>query len=128
MEEAKYQEQKIILYIEDNETNFRLVERALQNIRHYQLISSTTAEQGLVLAMSHQPDLILMDIDLPGMSGTEALVKLQEHPTTSEIPVIALSAHAMLDQIEEGLRAGFKRYLTKPMDIPLLVQVIHEEL
>ena len=78
--------------------------------------------------MAVHPDLILMDIDLPGMNGMQALAELQTKPEVSRIPVIALSAHAMRKQIDDGLKAGFKEYMTKPLDIPRLLRIIREEL
>ena len=76
------------------------------------------------MVRAHQPDVILMDINLPGISGTEALQILREDPATAEIPVIALSANAMPRDIEKGLQAGFFRYLTKPIKLNKLVETL----
>jgi len=81
------------------------------------MISARDGNLGIALARAHLPDVILMDINLPGISGIEALNTLREDPATRHIPVVALSANAMLHDIEKGLEAGFFRYLTKPIKI-----------
>ena len=81
------------------------------------LLSAVNGVLGLQLAKEHQPDVILMDINLPGIRGNEALKFLREDPATTRIPVVALSANAMPRDIEKGLQAGFFRYLTKPIKV-----------
>jgi CheY-like chemotaxis protein len=83
-----------------------------------QLYGAEDAMRGIALAQEHQPEVILLDINLPGISGLQALKILQEDPTTKHIPVLALSANAMPRDIERGLAAGFFRYLTKPIRVP----------
>jgi CheY-like chemotaxis protein len=81
------------------------------------LLGASDGMRGIELARKHHPDVILMDINLPGISGLQALQLLQEDPQTAKIPVLALSANAMARDIEKGLEAGFLRYLTKPIRI-----------
>jgi len=80
------------------------------------------------MAEEQQPDIILMDINLPGMSGTEAVVRVKENEKIKHIPMIAVTARAMVPEVKKGLEAGFKAYLTKPFDIPELLKAIHKEL
>lgn len=117
-----------ILYIEDNPANTRLVLAALNNHGGYETLSSSTAEEGLLVAKSERPDAILMDINLPGISGIEALKNLRSIETTCNIPVIAISANAMNADIQEAREAGFDDYLTKPIDISQLYAVIEEHI
>jgi signal transduction histidine kinase/AmiR/NasT family two-component response regulator len=106
-----------VLYVEDNPANLKLVEQLIARRLDLRLLSATDANLGIQLAHANQPDVILMDINLPGISGIEALKILREDPATSHIPVVALSANAMPRDIEKGLRAGFFRYLTKPIKV-----------
>lgn len=115
-----------VLYVEDNPANLRLVQKALKSEQGVSLTSATSAELGLEMAKSMRPDLIIMDINLPGMDGYEALSRLRNYNETQEIPVVALSAAAMPRDIERGLLAGFRRYLTKPIQIEELRQVIND--
>lgn len=117
-----------ILYVEDNPANLRLVQHALKRQQNIALFSAVTAEEGIQLAQELQPHLILMDINLPGMDGYQALQQLLQTESTRRIKVIAVSAAASVRDIEKGLLAGFKRYLTKPLDIEDLLHVVHEEL
>jgi CheY-like chemotaxis protein len=88
------------------------------------LISTDNAESALLLAKQHRPDIILMDIDLPRMDGIEALQHLRAGQKTRDIPVIAISANAMPDQINKAMEAGFLHYLTKPIKVDQLLNVI----
>lgn len=106
-----------ILYVEDNAANLALVEAILARRGHIRLISATNALSGIALARAELPMLILMDMKLPDICGSEALQMLQEDTSTAHIPVIALSSGAYIRQIENGLKAGFYRYLTKPFKI-----------
>jgi signal transduction histidine kinase/ActR/RegA family two-component response regulator len=106
-----------ILYIEDNPANLRLVQEIVAFRADLRLLAAPDGHTGLVLAHTHRPALIVMDLNLPGMSGFEVLAQLRRDPDTALIPVIALSANAMPHDIERGLSAGFARYLTKPIDI-----------
>ena len=108
-------QQSTLLYIEDNNANMKLVERLIARRSDLRLLTAADGTTGIELARSCQPDVILMDINLPGISGIEALKILREDPATAHILVIALSANAMLRDIELGLEVGFFRYLTKPI-------------
>jgi PAS domain S-box-containing protein len=106
---------KTLLYIEDNPANMKLVERLIDRRTDIQLLKAVDGTLGIALARSALPDVILMDINLPGISGIEALKALREDPATAHIPVVALSANAMSRDIEVGRQLGFFRYLTKPI-------------
>lgn len=108
---------KRLLYIEDNPANTSLMEMIVSRMAHIELITAHNAELGLELAAAKKPDLIIMDINLPGMDGFEALRQLRQNERTSEIPVIALSANAMPKDVKRGLAAGFAIYLTKPIRV-----------
>jgi PAS domain S-box-containing protein len=113
-----------VLYVEDNPANLRVVEAMLRRQPWLQLLSATTGEDGLELARRVKPDVVMLDIQLPGISGYEVLAALQDDPGTRGIPVIALSADAMPLDIETGLKAGFRRYLTKPVKTSELLEAI----
>ena len=106
-----------ILYVEDNPANLRLVQEIVAFRTDLRLLAAADAHMGIEMARRHLPDLILMDINLPGMSGIDALKELQRTPATSHIPVLALTANAMPRDVERGLESGFARYLTKPINI-----------
>jgi PAS domain S-box-containing protein len=108
---------RTLLYVEDNPANLKLVEQLIARRPDMRLLSARDGNTGIELARAHQPEVILMDINLPGISGIEALKVLREDPATAHIPVIALSANAMPRDIEKGLQAGFFRYLTKPIKV-----------
>jgi CheY-like chemotaxis protein len=103
-----------ILYVEDNLANVELVEQILAGRSNLRLLRAQDGTQGIEMARSHRPDVILMDINLPGISGVEALNVLRAHPATRHIPVLAVSANAMPFDIAHGLASGFFCYLTKP--------------
>jgi CheY-like chemotaxis protein len=92
------------------------------------LLRAGDGMRGIALARSHLPDMILMDINLPGISGLQALKLLREDPQTRHIPVVALSANAMPRDIERGMEAGFLRYLTKPIKIAEFMQALDQGL
>ena len=108
---------RTLLYVEDNPANLKLVEQLIARRPDMRLMSARDGNLGIQLARANQPDVILMDINLPGISGIEALKSLREDPSTAHIPVVALSANAMPRDIEKGLQAGFFRYLTKPIRV-----------
>jgi signal transduction histidine kinase/ActR/RegA family two-component response regulator len=113
------EEQKwTLLYVEDNPANLKLVEQILQSRSDIKLLTAPQARLGIELARAHQPDMILMDINMAGMDGITAMKKLKKYEETSNIPVIAVSANAMESDIKKGLEVGFKSYITKPFDIP----------
>lgn len=115
-----------ILYIEDNASNLRLMEQLLQRFSSIELMMASDAFRGLYRARTEQPDLIILDINLPGIDGFEALKVLRHDAVTADIPVIALSANAMAHDVERGLRAGFKAYLTKPVVMSELLRVLEQ--
>jgi PAS domain S-box-containing protein len=117
-----------VLYIEDNKTNVFLVQDILSDFLEVNILTAPQAAMGLDLAYAHQPDLILMDINLPGMDGFEALKRLQNREETHKTPVIALSANAMQKDIDRAKEAGFKDYITKPINISKLKNKIDEYL
>jgi len=106
-----------LLYVEDNPANLRLVEEIIGFRKDLRLLTASEAKLGIELARAHQPDVILMDINLPGMSGLDALGVLREDVETKHIPVIALSANAMPKDIKAALEAGFFQYITKPVNV-----------
>jgi PAS domain S-box-containing protein len=106
-----------LLYVEDNLANMQLVEQIIARRPDMRLLSAGDAVLGIALARTSQPEVILMDINLPGMSGIQALKILREDPVTAHIPVLAISANAMPHDIKKGLKAGFLRYITKPIDV-----------
>jgi PAS domain S-box-containing protein len=108
---------KTLLYVEDNPANLQLVEQLIARRPDIRLLTARDGALGIRLASENHPDVILMDINLPGISGIEALKILQIDPSTAHIPVVALSANAMPRDIEKGLAAGFFRYLTKPIRV-----------
>jgi CheY-like chemotaxis protein len=108
---------RTLLYVEDNPANLQLVEQLVARRPDIRLLSAREGKTGIKLAREKHPDVILMDINLPGISGIEALKILREHEETKRIPVVALSANAMPRDIEKGLAAGFFRYLTKPIRV-----------
>jgi len=115
-----------VLYVEDNPANLTLVERLVARRSDLRLLSATDAIRGVALARSALPTVILMDINLSGLSGFDALRLLRDHEETASIPVIALSANAMPRDVARGLEAGFFRYLTKPVRAPDLFDAIAE--
>jgi CheY-like chemotaxis protein len=115
---------RTLLYVEDNPANLMLIEQLVARRPDMRLLSARDGNLGIQLARAHQPEVILMDINLPGISGIEALKILREDPATAHIPVVALSANAMPRDIERGLEAGFFRYLTKPIKVNEFMQTL----
>ncbi|MEK7877862.1 MAG: PAS domain S-box protein [Pseudomonadota bacterium] len=108
---------RTLLYVEDNPANLKLVEQIIARRPDMRLLSARNGTVGIELARASRPDVILMDINLPGMSGIKAMQILRADPATAHIPVVALSANAMPRDIERGIEAGFFRYLTKPIKV-----------
>jgi len=108
---------RTLLYVEDNPANLELVEQLIARRPDLRLLSAADGNLGIEFARAYQPDVILMDINLPGLSGIEALKILRADPATAHIPIIALSANAIPRDIEKGLEAGFFNYLTKPIKV-----------
>ena len=122
------QDEKLVIYIEDNPANLRLVEFALASQKKYKLITATTPSAGLELITNHNPSLILLDINLPEMDGYQLLSIIRKNPQIANIPVIAISANAMADDIVKGENAGLYAYITKPIDIKNLLETIDKAL
>ncbi len=110
-----------VLYVEDDRANLVYMENLFGRFANLELLTAQNAEEGLEIAAAHQPDMIMLDISLPGMSGTDML-KTMKSNGCCKVSAIAISADAMPYHIEEGLEAGFDAYLTKPFDVGLLVQ------
>jgi PAS domain S-box-containing protein len=108
---------RTLLYVEDNPANLELVEQLVARRADLRMMSATDAEQGIDLARSFLPEVILMDINLPGLNGIEAMQILRADPSTAHIPIIALSANAVPRDVEKGLESGFFGYLTKPIKV-----------
>ncbi len=115
---------RVVLYIEDNPANMLLMESLVHHRSTLRFLSARDGISGVALARASQPDVILMDVDLPDISGINALKLLASDPKTARIPVIALSANAMAHDVERGKAAGFFRYLTKPVDINELMATL----
>jgi signal transduction histidine kinase/AmiR/NasT family two-component response regulator len=108
---------RTVLYVEDNPANLMLVEDLIARQPDIHLLSATDGNRGIEIARASLPDMILMDINLPGISGIQALKILREDTTTAHIPVVALSGNAIPRDIKKGLEVGFFRYLTKPINV-----------
>ncbi len=120
---------RTLLYVEDDPANMDLFEKLIASRRpDLRLLCAEEGNEGIRLARANRPDVILMDINLPGMSGIEALRMLRRDPLTADIPVIALSANAMPRDIKRGLDEGFFRYLTKPIKVRALLESLDEAL
>jgi CheY-like chemotaxis protein len=117
-----------LLCVEDNPANLMLIEQLIARRADIHLLSARNGRRGVEMARATRPDLILMDINLPEISGLTALAILADDPLTAHIPVIALSANAMPYDIEKGLEAGFFRYLTKPIKINEFMAALDETL
>ena len=116
----------LVVYIEDNPPNIAFMQDLLADFERVELLTAPTAEIGIELVRARQPDVVIMDINLPGMSGLEATRLLRAWPETTQIPVIALSAAAMAKDTARVSEAGFYRYLTKPVRVDELAQVLEE--
>ncbi len=113
-----------LLYVEDNPANLELVEQIVARRADMRLLGAADASLGIEFARVYQPDVILMDINLPGISGIEALKILRADPTTAHIPIVALSANAVPRDIQKGLAAGFFNYITKPIKVNQLMAAL----
>lgn len=117
-----------ILYVEDNPVNLMLMESLIDTVPDATLVSAPTGTLGLDMAANSAPDVIVLDLHLPGMSGFEVLQRLKADPATWDIPVMALTASAMPRDVSRGLEAGFFRYLTKPLDVKIFFQAVRDAL
>ncbi len=114
---------ELVLVVEDNEKNMKLFRDVLQ-ATGYRTLEATTGEDALELAAEHAPDLVLMDAQLPGIDGIEALRRLRANERTAETPVVALTAQAMAGDRERFLEAGFDGYISKPVDLPEFIGTV----
>jgi two-component system cell cycle response regulator DivK len=112
-----------ILLVEDNEMNRDMLSRRLQR-RGFEVIMAVDGEQGVAMARSERPDIVLMDMTLPVVDGWEATRRLKADPVTQRLPVIALTAHAMAEDRQKALDAGCDDYDTKPIELPRLLEKI----
>ncbi len=119
-------EQRSVLYVEDNLSNVRLVQQVLERLPNVKLLPAMQGNLGLELARRHLPDLILLDLHLPDVSGEELLARLKDDPATKAIPVVVVSADATPGQIQRLRSAGAAEYLTKPLDVQRLMEVVTE--
>ena len=117
---------RTVLCMEDNPNNLQLMESILGMLPGVKMLSAIAPGLGLEIARAHQPDLILLDINLPDMDGFEVMRCLREHPSTKSIPVVAVSANAMEQDLARGMAAGFADYVTKPIDVGRLLRVVEE--
>jgi CheY-like chemotaxis protein len=108
-----------ILVVEDNERNLKLVRDVLQ-FAGFEVVEARTGEHGVELAQQAPPDLVLMDLQLPGIDGVEALRRIRAHPDAGHVPVVAVTAFAMKNDRARALGAGFDDYLEKPIDVRAL--------
>lgn len=115
-----------LLYVEDNPANIQLMEALLAEIDGFVLDTAPTIELGLEKARANRPDIIVLDINLPGASGVQGVRQWRALPYLRDLPIIALSANVMPSAVRAGLDAGFDRYLTKPLDFDALLQAVHD--
>jgi PAS domain S-box-containing protein len=122
--EAMPSYRETILYVEDNPANVKLVERILAQRDGIHLLVAHTGTIGLELARAHRPKLVLLDLNLPGIDGWETFRRIRSSDWGSEIPVVALTARAVVEDVERGARAGFDEYLTKPLDVTRFLEIV----
>ncbi len=116
--------ERTLLYIEDNPANVKLMEQAIGHIGNVRLLAAHTAELGIKIAEAHRPDMIMLDIHFPGMDGYQMLEIMKSKAWLKNIPVVAITANTMPGDIERGRAAGFDEYLTKPIDIEKMLDVV----
>jgi CheY-like chemotaxis protein len=121
-------DRSVVLYVEDNPQNLRLMQRIFAVRTDLELRDAHTAELGIEMARDEPPALILMDINLPGMDGFAALAVLKADPRTAHIPIIAVSAKAMKGDDIKGMKAGLAAYISKPIDISVLFRTVDQYL
>lgn len=117
-----------ILYVEDNDDNFYMLKMRFELLDGFEVIFAENGEEGCAKAAAENPDLILMDLDLPVIDGWEATRRLKNNPATKQIPIIALTAHAMSGSREKALAVGCDDFDTKPVDFERLVRKIGQVL
>ena len=114
-----------VLVVEDNDKSMKLFRDVLE-VSGYSTLEATTGEEAVELALTHEPALVLMDVQLPGIDGVEALERLRQNWRTASIPVLAVTAQAMSGDRDRFVEAGFDGYLAKPVDVDELIRVVRE--
>jgi CheY-like chemotaxis protein len=115
-----------ILYIEDNDDNVYMLKMRLELLGDYEVLAAENGEKGCEMAATEQPDIVLMDLEMPVVDGWEATRRLRDNPQTRDIPIIALSAHALAGEREKALAAGCNEFDTKPIEFDRLVATIRQ--
>ena len=117
-----------VLYVEDNEDNVYMLKMRLELLGDFDVVAAPDGEQGCAMALSERPDVILMDLEMPVVDGWEATRRLKDDPQTRDIPIIALSAHALAGEREKALAAGCDEFDTKPIEFERLVATLRRVL
>ena len=115
---------RLLLYVEDNPANLKLIEQLIARRPDMRLLTAQNGKDGINIARTQIPNLILIDINLPGINGIDAMKVLRLDPKTAHIPIVAVSANAMARDVEKGLEAGFFRYLTKPIKVNAFIETL----
>ncbi len=114
-----------VLYVEDNDDNVYMLKMRLELLGDFEVVSAEDGEKGCAMALSERPDIILMDLEMPVVDGWEATRRLKGDPQTRDIPIIALSAHALAGERDKALAAGADEFDTKPIEFERLVATLH---
>ena len=117
-----------VLYVEDNDDNVYMLKMRLELLGDFDVVAAPDGEQGCAMALSERPDVILMDLEMPVVDGWEATRRLKEDPQTRDIPIIALSAHALAGEREKAIAAGCEEFDTKPIEFDRLVATVRRVL
>jgi CheY-like chemotaxis protein len=117
-----------VLYIEDNDDNVYMLKMRLELLDEFEVLTAEDGERGCEMAAAERPDIVLMDLEMPGIDGWEATRRLKSNPDTRDIPVIALSAHALAGSREKALAAGCDEFDTKPVEFDRLVATLRRVL
>jgi CheY-like chemotaxis protein len=117
-----------VLYVEDNDDNVYMLKMRLELLGDFEVLAAENGEKGCEIAAAEQPDIILMDLEMPVVDGWEATRRLKANPQTRDIPIIALSAHALAGEREKALAAGCNEFDTKPVEFDRLVATIRRVL
>jgi CheY-like chemotaxis protein len=117
-----------VLYVEDNEDNVYMLKMRLELLEDFEVLTADDGENGCAMALSERPDIILMDLEMPRVDGWEATRRLKDDPRTRDIPIIALSAHALAGEREKALAAGCDEFDTKPIEFERLVATLRRVL
>ena len=117
-----------VLYVEDNDDNVYMLKMRLELLGDFEVVAAPDGEQGCAMALAERPDVILMDLEMPVVDGWEATRRLKDDPQTRDIPIIALSAHALAGEREKALAAGCDEFDTKPIEFERLVATLRRVL